>query len=331
VKLFRTYVQCVRVRDIPSHTTLAILITRKVSRSSKSLSSNTPPGNMRKHSTSSSNAAGVSGGALPSALTLSRPLRSSGLTPPPPTAPVSLPQTSARDEAELELTQRGPRGTPASLPLRKAPISNIPLSSSPPLGLTSSPRLAPAGKSITIPQNRSPLSSSSQIPPPSTTLEPRTSVSLPNDHPDWSLKPPLLLSELSIPSQAELSLLLQPVVVTPSSKPGGVDEHRRTGSTSTGSIQSSSGGLLEAAAQDTEPLLRRTPDGTVEAGTLEGLVDRLVKDTHDRGKDDEFRRVFLAMYPLFTTGEDLFRLLKRRIEEVGDVQTDILSGSSRYS
>ena len=89
--------------------------------------------------------------------------------------------------------------------------------------------------------------------------------------------------------------------------------------------------MLEAATQDTEPLLRRSPDGTVEAGTLEGLVDRLIEDTHDRAKDNEFRRVFLATYPLFTTGEDLFRRLKRRIEEVGDVQTAILSGSSRYS
>ena len=124
---------------------------------------------------------------------------------------------------------------------------------------------------------------------------------------------------------------MQPVIVTPSSKPGSVDEHGRMGSTSTGSIRSSTGGLLEAAVQDTEPQLRRTPDGTVEAGTLEGLVDRLTKDTHDRAKDDEFRRVFLATYPLFTTGEDLFRSLKRRIEEVGDVQTAILSGPTRYS
>ena len=309
--------------------TLTVLITRKASRPSRSLSSNTPPRNIRKHSSSSCYAAGVSGSALPSALTLSRPPRSSGLTP--HTTPVSLPKTSARDETELELTQKGPSGTPASLPLHKAPILNIPLSSSPPSGLTSSPRPAP-GKSISIPQNRSPLSSSSQIPLPSTTPESQTSVSLPpNDHPDWSLKPPLLLSEPPISSQAELSLLLQPVVVTPSSKPGSVDEHRRTGSTSTGSIQSSSGGLLEAATQDTEPLLRRTPDGTVEAGTLEGLVDRLVKDTSDSAKDDEFRRVFLATYPLFTTGEDLFRRLKRRIEEVRDVQIAILSGSSRYS
>lgn len=94
---------------------------------------------------------------------------------------------------------------------------------------------------------------------------------------------------------------------------------------------SSSGGLLEAAVQDAEPLLRRTADGTVEAGTLAGLIDRLIKDTHDRAKDDEFRRVFLLTYPLFTTGEELFRGLKRRFEEMGDVQSFIPSGSSRYS
>lgn len=94
---------------------------------------------------------------------------------------------------------------------------------------------------------------------------------------------------------------------------------------------SSSGGLLEAAVQDTGPLLRRTSDGVVEAGTLVGLIDRLTKDTHDRAKDDEFRRVFLATYPLFTTGEDLFRGLKRRFEDMGEVQSFIPSGSSRYS
>lgn len=94
---------------------------------------------------------------------------------------------------------------------------------------------------------------------------------------------------------------------------------------------SSSCGLLEAAVQDTEPLLRRTADGTVEAGTLVGLIDRLVKDTHDHAKDDEFRRVFLTTYPLFTTGEDLFRSLERRFEELGDVQSFLPSGSSRYS
>ena len=132
---------------------------------------------------------------------------------------------------------------------------------------------------------------------------------------------------------------MQPIIVTPSSRSGSIDGHRRIGSTSTGSIQSvdksmstsGSGGLLEAAAQDTEPMLRRTVEGTVEAGTLVGLIDRLIRDTHDRAKDDEFRRVFLATYPLFTTGEDLFRSLKIRFEEMGDVQSFIPSGSSRYS
>ena len=94
---------------------------------------------------------------------------------------------------------------------------------------------------------------------------------------------------------------------------------------------SSSGGLLEAAVQDIGSVLRRTADGTVEAGTLVGLIDHLIKDTYDRAKDDEFRRVFLATYPLFTTGEELFISLRRRFEEMGDVQSFVSSGSSRYS
>ncbi|KAH9171468.1 ras guanine nucleotide exchange factor domain-containing protein [Lactarius sanguifluus] len=100
----------------------------------------------------------------------------------------------------------------------------------------------------------------------------------------------------------------------------------RGGSTSTGSGLSSdrgpatsSGGLLDAAARDPQPVLRRAPDGAVEAGTLEGLVDRLITDTHDRARDNEFQRVFVATYRLFTTGEDLFKILKRRFDEMGDV------------
>ena len=308
----------------------AILNNSKASRSSRPSISNTLPGSLPRSSLSS--AAGVPGDARPSGLTLSRPLGSTGLTP---QAPVTMPKPLARDEPELEQTQRG---IPASFPMRKYPILNIPLSSSPPSGLTSGPRSVP-GKSIPYPQNPSPLSSSFRIPLPSTTPESRTTASSPSDHSDWSLKPPLLLPDPSASSKTDLSLLLQPLIVTPSSRTGSVDEHKRIGSTSTGSIQSidksmstsGSGGLLEAAVQDTEPLLRRTADGTVEAGTLVGLIDRLIKDTHDRAKDDEFRRVFLATYPLFTIGEDLFRSLKRRFEEMGDVQSFIPSGSSRYS
>ncbi|KAF8496698.1 ras guanine nucleotide exchange factor domain-containing protein [Russula emetica] len=280
-------------------------------------------------------AAGVPGGARPSGLTMSRPSGSTGLTP--PKAPVPMPKSLARDEPELEQSQRG---NPASFPMRKYPTLYIPLSSSPPSGLTLSPRSVP-GKSMPYPQNRSPLSSGFRTPLPSTTPESRMSVSSPSDHSDWSLKPPLLLPDptTSESSNADLSLLLQPIVITPSSRSGSIDGHRRIGSTSTGSIQSidkcmstsSSGGLLRPPFKIQSPLLRRTADGTVEAGTLVALTDRLIKDTHDRAKDDEFRRVFFATYPLFTTGEDLFRSLKRRFEEMGDVQSFIPSGSSRYS
>ena len=308
---------------------LAILNNSKVSRSSRPPISNIPSGSL--HGSSSSCVAGVPGGARQSGLSLSRPYGLTGLTP--PKAPVPMPVV--RDEPELGLTQRG---LPASFPMRRSPILNIPLSSSPPSGVTSGPRSAP-GKSIPYPQNPSPLSSSFLTPLPSTTAEFPTSVSPPNDPSDWSLKPPILLPDPSTSSNTDLSLLMQPIIVTPSSRSGSIDGHRRIGSTSTESSQSDdkslstggSGGLLEAAAQDTEPLLRRTVDGTVEAGTLSGLIERLITNTHDYAKDVDFRRVFLATYPLFTTGEDLFRSLKIRFEEMGDVQTFIPSGSSRYS
>ena len=100
----------------------------------------------------------------------------------------------------------------------------------------------------------------------------------------------------------------------------------RVGSTSKGSghgsdrdSATSSGGLLDAAARDPQPVLRRAADGAVEAGTLEGLVDRLVTETHDRAKDNEIQRVFITTYRLFTRAEDLFGILKRRFDEMGDV------------
>ena len=258
---------------------------------------------------------------------MSRPPGNTGLTP--PTAPVPIPKP-VRDEVELEHAERG---MPASFPIRKAPILNIPLSSSPPsqAGLGAVPRSAP-GKP-------SPLSFRSQAPLPSTSPESRTSASISIDHSDWSSKPPVLLPELSAASHPELSLLLQPVQISSSPKLPSVDHDRRTGSTSTGSAHSldkspsigSHGALLDAAVRDAEPLLRRTADGTVEAGTLEGLVERVIKDTHDHAKDNEIRRVFLATYHLFTTSEDLFKKLKGRFEEMGDVQTSIPSASVRYS
>ncbi|KAI0003232.1 hypothetical protein BJV74DRAFT_881694 [Russula compacta] len=303
---------------------------RSYSRSTRSPSSIHIAGN--QHGASFSDTVRAPGGAHPSSLTLSRPPRITDSTP--PTAPLPIPKPLAHNEPELELPQRG---TPATFPMRKSPILNIPLSSSPPsqLGLASESRSA-TGKPIPMPKNPSPLSSSFQIPLPSTTPESCSSVSPPNDHLDWSLHPPMLIQEASTSSRHESSLLLQPVHATSSPKPGSAEEHRRFGSTSTGSVHSanrsmsssSSGGLLDAAVRDTQPLVRRTADGTVEAGTLEGLVDRLIKDTHDHAKDNEVKRVFLGTYRLFTTGEDLFRCLKRRL---GDIGTSISSGSIRYS
>ncbi|KAI0287928.1 ras guanine nucleotide exchange factor domain-containing protein [Russula brevipes] len=281
-----------------------------------------------------SSAVGIPGGARPSALSLSRPSRSAGLTP--PTAPLPLSRTSARDEAELEQFQRG---LPASFPLRRSPIlKNMPLSSSPPSIVTSSSR-STSGRPTPSP-NPSPLSAGFRAPLPSTTPESQTSISPPSPRGHWSLRPALYSPEASISSPPELSLLLQPIHVTSRSKPDSshsTDEVQRSASTSTGSIfsmdrmsTSSAGGLLDAAVRDAEPLLRRAPDGTVEAGTLEGLVDRVIRDTHDRAKDDEMKKVFLATYSLFTTGEDLFRVLKRRFEETGDAVTSITTGPIRY-
>jgi hypothetical protein len=205
------------------------------------------------------------------------------------------------------------------------------MSSSPtsPAGLGAIPRSAP-DKSIPSPTRPSPLSASFQLPLPSTSFESRTSVSSSNDHPDWSLRPPLLFSEHSTASHPDLSLLLQPVHISSSPRPPNVDELERTRSTSTGSAHSLDKNL-DAAVRDAEHLLRITADGTVEAGTLEGLVDRVIKDTDNRAKDCEFKRVFLATYHLFSTGEDLFKRLKRRLEETRDVRTSILSVSNRHS
>ena len=287
--------------------TLTILNASKASRKTRSLSNNAI--------------------VRPSGLTMSRPPGNTGLTP--PSVPVPIPKPVG-DEVELE---HGERGMPASFPMRKVPILNMPLSSSPPsqAGLGAVPRSAP-GKP-------SPLSIRSQGPLLSASLDSRTSGSTSIDHSDWLLKPPLLLPELSAASHPELSLLLQPDQISSSPKSPSVDDRRRTGSSSTGLVNNpdkgssigSHGALLDAAVRDAEPLLRRTADGTVEAGTLEGLVERVIKDTHDHVKDNEVRRVFLATYQLFATSEDLFKKLKRRFEAMGDVQTFIPSTSVRYS
>ncbi|KAH9057104.1 ras guanine nucleotide exchange factor domain-containing protein [Lactarius deliciosus] len=259
-------------------------------------------------------------GTRPSLLSSSRPAHSTGLTP--PSAPMHLPISPTRGDGPLSEQSRR-LSSPATPSFHKSPVfKDMPLSSSPPSHVLLKP--------IPSPPNPSPLSSSLQTAQShlSTTPESQRSLSPSILQPDWSersLPPPFVQKSLSSSSN-EVSLLLEQVYITSPSNPGSVRGLARGGSTSTGSGLSSdrgpatsSGGLLDAAARDPQPVLRRASDGAVEAGTLEGLVDRLVTDTHDRARDNDFQRVFVATYRLFTTGEDLFKILKRRFDEMGDV------------
>ncbi|KAI0255389.1 hypothetical protein BJV78DRAFT_1279551 [Lactifluus subvellereus] len=366
----------------------------------RSSSSISQPGNHHNVSSTSS-AAHVSGGGRPSFLTISRPSKSTGLTP--PSAPLPLPNPSAHDRGSwLEQSSRGP--SPASFPLLRSPIledkplnssppsqagmspkdprsaptkpipslsspsplslgsepeqsfrgpspvslpfkspifKDQPLSSSPPsqAGLPSRDPLLASTKPIPSPSKPSPLSSRSQNPHLSPKPESLTSVSPPSDPLDWPFNPhpPLLLREPSTFSHANSSLLLDPIDLTSSH----ADQLDRAGSTPTLLVigtddlptTNSPSSLLDAAVRDAQNVLRRSADGTVEAGTLEGLVDRLLKETHDRAKDEDVKRVFLSTYHLFTTDENLFGILKRRFEGLGDSDAPSLSapGSIRYS
>ncbi|KAH9039389.1 ras guanine nucleotide exchange factor domain-containing protein [Lactarius hengduanensis] len=259
-------------------------------------------------------------GTRPSLLSSSRPAHSTGLTP--SSAPLHLPISPTRRDGPLSEQSRR-LSSPATPSFHKSPIfKDIPLSSSPPSQVLLKP--------IPSPPNPSPLSSSLQSAQLhlSTTPESQRSLSPSIHQPDWSQRslPPPFVQKSSTSSSNEVSLLLEQVHITSPSNPGSVRSPARGESTSTGSGLSpdrgpatSSGSLLDAAARDPQPVLRRAPDGAVEAGTLEGLVDRLVTDTHDRARDNEFQRIFVATYRLFTTGEDLFKILKRRFDEMGDM------------
>lgn len=262
----------------------------------------------------------------PSLLSTSRPADSTGLTPPSATLP--LPITPTRSEGPLsEQLQRG--SSPATSSLHNPRIfREMPLSSSPPSHMQT--RLLPS------PPNPSPLSSNLHL---STTPESLSSLS--PSSPDSSERPlPPLSLQTPSSSSNEPSLLLMQVHITSPSSPDVLGRPARAGSTSTGTGHGSdrdlattnSGGLVDAAAQDPQPVLRRAANGAIEAGTLEGLVDRLITETHDHARDNEFQRVFIATYRLFTTGEDLFRILKRRFDEMGDVlRFSHTRVSNRYS
>lgn len=193
---------------------------------------------------------------------------------------------------------------------------------------------------IPSPSNPSPLSSGLQTRQLHLSTTPESLGSLPpsSPQPDWSERslPPLFLQSSPSSSSNEAPLLLEKLHMSSMSNSDDANRRPNVGSSSTGSGHSSdrdpAPSLLHAAAQDSQPLLRRAADGAVEAGTLEGLVDRLVTETHDRAKDNEVQRVFIATYRLFTTGEDLLGILKRRFDEMEDLlRFSHARGSLRYS
>jgi son of sevenless-like protein len=268
-------------------------------------------------------------GARLSLLSISRPAYRTGLTPPP--APLPLPIPITQTSGEGLSSERSQRRSSPSLTVSHI-LKDVPLSSSPPSHAPTRP--------IPSPSNRSPLSSSLQTRQLHLSTTPESLRSLPpsSPQPDWSERslPPLFLQSSPSSSSNEAPLLLEQLHITSMSNPDDAARRPNVGSISTGSGHSSdrdpATSLLHAAARDPQPLLRRAADGTVEAGTLEGLVDRLITETHDRAKDNEVQKVFIATYRLFTTGEDLFGILRRRFDEMDDpLRFSPTRGSLRYS
>jgi len=75
------------------------------------------------------------------------------------------------------------------------------------------------------------------------------------------------------------------------------------------------------ATNDNSPYVRRSDDGSIEAGTLEGLVEMLTTDSDVR-KDEEYRDIFLISHTAFTSSEAVFTSLVRRYHEV-DANTGV--------
>lgn len=69
---------------------------------------------------------------------------------------------------------------------------------------------------------------------------------------------------------------------------------------------------LDRALKDPKPISFEK-DGFVEAGTLKGLVYKLLTPEDSSG-DLEFKGTFLACYRAFTTSEDVFNALESRFE-----------------
>jgi son of sevenless len=291
-----------------------ILTASKASRSGVSPSSIPHPGNHRDSCSSALASSSVYTSNSSTAVNLT-----------PPTSP-PLPSSSIFDGDSVSFRRPLP-----PLPLLRAEIlRGMPLSSSPPSQpgeLSPDPRSIPSASiSSSVSSTLFHGSQSSHLTTPLGSLKSPTLIN--DDHLDGPSNP---LSSL-VPSNPNSSLLLDPIDLTASLHRA---KHSAASSIYSGetlltSASNSSRSLLDAAVRDPERVLRRSADGTVEAGTLEGLVDRLLKETHDRVRDDEVKRVFVATYRLFTTDENLFKILKRRFEESG-ANTLSPHGSIRYS
>ncbi|KII88779.1 hypothetical protein PLICRDRAFT_42015 [Plicaturopsis crispa FD-325 SS-3] len=105
-----------------------------------------------------------------------------------------------------------------------------------------------------------------------------------------------------------------PARISPSLLPHTPSTESNAGSS--GQSISSKSNSLEMAVNDPAALIQHARDGSVDSGTLEGLVDRLITDSKDFRKDTEYRRIFIATYLAFTTSENLFATLVRRYDEV---------------
>ena len=222
-----------------------------------------------------------------------KPPTVTGLTP---YEPLPLPNPSLYDG---RLPSVGPFRRPSPISLVKSDTFQDSLSSTIPSLLSFSPQHSATPESLPC------------ATPPSDPLD-----SLSKFH------SPLVLQS---PPLTNISSILDRIERPPPHILGKAAQPTRTASTSSGSISTttnlqtvnSPSTLLDSVVRNTEYILLRSTDGTVEAGTLEGLVDRLLKETHDRAKDDEFEAVFLATYRLFTTDENLFEILKRHFEDIG--------------
>lgn len=94
-----------------------------------------------------------------------------------------------------------------------------------------------------------------------------------------------------------------------------LDERAPRASTSTASGLSHS---LATALADPEPIVRTNSDGRVEAGTFEGLVQRLFTDSGQTSEDVAYRFIFLACYRIFASSSQLFQRLRAHYEDVDD-------------